>query len=167
MITFPLYKDDITYDEAAKNLQLNSNNIIESKIVNITDGNSTRITDFGKTVQVNSTYINLKNPKKSTNITENGEELIETTCHIFTEKLVATAKASVSSAFENLCDSGQLITHIDKMESKLISELNAIKEMVLKMEATILDLDAKLSKAAKESAKKYLTSANNNHFLHY
>ncbi|KAK9508359.1 hypothetical protein O3M35_005942 [Rhynocoris fuscipes] len=107
MITFPLYKDDITYDEAAKNLQLNSNNIIESKIVNITDGNSTRITDFGKTVQVNSTYINLKNPKKSTNITENGEELIETTCHIFTEKLVATAKASVSSAFENLCDSGE------------------------------------------------------------
>ncbi|KAK9500259.1 hypothetical protein O3M35_001552 [Rhynocoris fuscipes] len=78
MITFPLYKDDITYDEAAKNLQLN-------------------------------------------------------------RKLVATAKASVSSAFENLCDSGQLITHIDKMESKLISELNAIKEMVLKMEATILD----------------------------
>lgn len=81
---------------------------VKGELVNITNGNSTSVTDFGKTIMVNSTYINSKTAKSPNTVTE-GEELVETTCHIFTEKLVATAKASVSSAFENLCDSGRIL----------------------------------------------------------
>uniref|UniRef100_A0A0A9X908 Putative mRNA-decapping protein n=2 Tax=Lygus hesperus TaxID=30085 RepID=A0A0A9X908_LYGHE len=58
------------------------------------------------------------------------DEMVETSCHIISEQLVATATATVSSAFSDLCRTDQVSALLVKLENKYIKELDSVRYKV-------------------------------------
>ncbi|XP_073995964.1 uncharacterized protein isoform X2 [Rhodnius prolixus] len=63
--------------------------------------------------------------------------------------------------------SGKLIAHIEEFEARIKAELNALKQILLKMETSLLDFETKLTALSNELGKKYLSSSNTNSLMQY
>lgn len=60
-----------------------------------------------------------------------------------------------------------MIAHIEEFEARIKAELNALKQILLKMETSLLDFETKLTALSNELGKKYLSSSNTNSLMQY
>ncbi|BES98618.1 Hypothetical protein NTJ_11433 [Nesidiocoris tenuis] len=85
--------------------------------------NETTVTDFGTT-----TVTKPKAIVSGANYTT--DEMVETSCHVISEQLVATATATVSTAFSELCRSDQLEAQLMKIQEKLLDQLRVLESKI-------------------------------------